>query len=309
MTDRVLPLRLMCFSPSLIADIDNPAVTSTRALLGALAAAGHEVTHLERRGNGLLDRQLRRRGSVALRAANARYPEVRIRLHDLPPGRQNRVVWFGTEVSTADVVIAFPGTPDDILDLIARFETPYLVRIVPDGAEGDMNVSATAVVEPRSPADSRNGTLVVAYDNIDEPWIEAIPTDLDRVIVGARDLPGWTYLPEVEVAERYRAAKVALVLGAGDEPDARARLLLPLAAGCTAVAPLPCHGNLLTTLRYVEPATVATALRDPLLHNPPELPPEHDASRAAAALVGSARETLARKRRAFETVLRGPGRR
>lgn len=307
MTERVRPLRLVCFSPSLIADIDNPAVTSIRALLGALAAAGHEVTHLERRGNALLDRQLRRRGSVALRAANARYPEVRIRLHDLPPGRQNRVVWFGTEVSTADAVIAFPGTPDDILELIARFETPHLVRIVPTGAEGDVALGSTPVVEPRSPAESRSGILVVAYDNIDEPWIDVVPADLDRLVVGATDMPGWTYLPEVEVAERYRTARAALVIGTGDHPDARARLLLPLAAGCSAVSPLPSHGDLLTTLRYVEPSTVASALRDPSLNDPPELPPEHDASRAAAALVDGARETLARKRREFEVVLRGRG--
>ena len=307
MTERVRPLRLVCFSPSLIADIDNPAVTSIRALLGALAAAGHEVTHLERRGNALLDRQLRRRGSVALRAANARYPEVRIRLHDLPPGRQNRVVWFGTEVSTADAVIAFPGTPDDILELIARFETPHLVRIVPTGAEGDMNLGSAPVVEPRSPAESRSSILVVAYDNINEPWIDAVPVDLDRLVVGTTDLPGWTYLPEVEVAERYRTSMAALILGAGDHPDTRARLLLPLAAGCSAVAPLPSHGDLLTTLRYVEPSTVASALRDPSLNDPPELPPEHDASRAAAALVDGARETLARKRREFEVVLRGRG--
>lgn len=307
MTDQGRPLRLVCFSPSLIADIDNPAVTSTRALLAALARAGHVVTHLERRGNALLDRQLRSRGSAALRAVNARYPDVRVRLHDLPPGKQQRVVWFGTEVSTADAVIAFPGTPDDILDLIARFETPYLVRVVPVDAEGDLIVGSTQIVEPRPPADERSDIIVVAYDDIDDVWRDTVPVDLVRLVVGATDPPGWTYLPEVEVAERYRSTQVALVLGAGDHPEALSRLLLPLAAGCSSVAPLPAPGTLHTALRYVDPPNVATALRDPHLSNPPGLPAEHDASRAAVSLVGTVREALARKRREFHAGPPGRG--
>ena len=307
MTDRERPLRLVCFGPSLIADIDNPGVTSTRALLGALATAGHEVTHLERRGNALLDRQLRTRGSAALRSLNARFPEIRVRLHDLPPGRQNRVVWFGTEVSTADALLAFPGTPDDILQLVARFETPYLVRVVPTGAEGDFAVDETPVVEPRSRAETTGDIVVVAYDDMDVTWSDAIPHDLVRLVVGAPELPGWAYLPEVEVAERYRSARVALVLGAGDRPEALARFLLPLAGGCSAVAPLPASGNLHSVLRYVEPSTVGTALRDPFLLTPAALPAEHDSSPAAGVLVERVRETLARKRREFEVVLRGRG--
>jgi hypothetical protein len=78
------------------------------------------------------------------------------------------VVWFGTEVSTADAVLAFPGTPDDILELVARFETPYLVRVVPAGGEGDLTVDETPVVEPRSRAETADEIVVVAYDDMDK---------------------------------------------------------------------------------------------------------------------------------------------
>jgi hypothetical protein len=60
-------------------------------------------------------------------------------------------------------------------------------------------------------------------------------------------------------------------------------------------------------LRYVEPSTVGTALRDPFSLTPAALPAAHDASRAAGMLVEHIRATLARKRREFEVVLRGPG--
>ena len=287
---------MVCFGPSVIADIDNPAATSTRALLGALTAANHQVSHLERRGNALLDRQLRSRGSIALRAVNARYPDVRVRQHDLPLGAQNRGVWFGTEVSTADAVVAFPGTPDDILDLIARFETPHLVRLVPAGAQGDLTVDVTNVVEPRSHTADTGDILVVAYDNVEDTWVDAVPDDLVRLVVGATDLPGWAYLPEVELAERYRSARVALVLGAGENHESLSRLLLPIAAGCSAVAQLPLDGHPQTTLRYVDPPNIATALRDPYLDTPAPLLPEHDASLVAADLVATIRRTLVEKR-------------
>ena len=285
MTDRQRQLRLVCFSPSIIADIDNPAATSTRALLGALTAAGHETTHLERRGNPLLDRQLRVRGSAALRALNARYPEIRVRQYDLPRGQQ-RTVWFGTEVSTADAVIALPGTPGEILALIAPFETPHLVRIGPAGAVGHAELPGgdrLVCVERRSQCETGPRELAVAYDDIDESTASDLPPAVERIVVGASDLPGWRYLPEVEVAELYRSAERVILLDRDERPEAAARALLPVAAGCEVVRVLGDDGQTLDA--------------------PTPLPEANDAATVADALVALVRETLERKRREFEAGL------
>ena len=45
------PLRFVVFGGSIASDWGNPAATSTRAVLSAIARAGHEVTFLEQRGN------------------------------------------------------------------------------------------------------------------------------------------------------------------------------------------------------------------------------------------------------------------
>lgn len=280
-------LRLVIFSPSLIADIDNPGATSTRALVGALSAAGQEVTHLERRGNPLLDRQLRVRGSAALRSLNARYPDVRVRQYDVPMARQQRGVWFGTEVSTADAVIALPGTPDEVLDLIAPFETPHLVRVVPPGAIGDLTIEPLICVEMRIPVHKSAETIAVAYDNIEAVMADVIPEDAERIVVGASQLPGWRYLPEVEVAERYRSASVAIVLERDERAEALARRLLPLAAGCR-----------VRWRRSVEEELV-------VVNDGSEIPDENWADVVASRLVDRIRMTSMEKRRLFAAILPG----
>lgn len=291
MTDRGRPLRLVFFSPSIVADVDNPAATSTRALLGALSAAGHDVTHLERRGNALLDRQLRVRGSGALRSLNARYPDVRVRQYDLPRGRQERAVWFGTEVSTADAVVALAGTPGEILELIAPFETPHLVRVVPEGADGDVALpwgEHLVCVEPRSRLEPELGDLAVAYDNIGAGLADAVPREVDRVVVGSAELPGWRYLPEVEVAELYRSARTATVMDGDGRPEARARALLPMAAGCR-------------VWHRRSGAESGVEVGD----DPAELSETNDAERVASTLVDLVRSTLVEKRRTFAAGLPG----
>lgn len=280
-------LRLVVFSPSLIADIDNPGATSTRALLGALSAAGHDLTHLELRGNALLDQQLRTRGSAALRSLNARHPEIRVRQYDLPPSRQNRGVWFGTEVSTADAVVALPGTPDEVLELIAPFETPHLVRVVPPGAVGDLTIAPLLCVERRAPLVRTIDLLAVAYDNIDVVRCRAIPEHAERVVVGASDLMGWRYLPEVEVAELYRSARAAMVLETDERPEAVARSLLPVAAGCHLVG-----GE-------------STVDAGPLWSDGFELPVGNDSADIATRLVDEIKATLSDKYRMFATTLPG----
>ena len=287
MTERERPLRLVVFSPSIVADIDNPAATSTRALLGALSVGGDDVTHLERRGNPLLDRQLRVRGSAALRSLNARYPEIRVRQYDLPSGQQ-RNVWFGTEVSTADAVVALPGTPAAILTLIAAFETPHLVRVAPPGAVGDLTFPDTVsliCVERRGRLSSTGEAFAVAYDNVTAAMAAGIADRVGRVVVGDSELAGWRYLPEVAVAELYRSAGSVTVLDGDDRPETLARVLLPVAAGCDVVA----------VNRDGERRAIAAR----------ELKDERDAAFLAAGLAASIRRTLARKRREFAAALQG----
>ena len=287
MTDRERPLRFVFFSPSVIADIDNPAATSTRALLGALSSAGHDVTHLERRGNSLLDRQLRTRGSAALRSLNARYPDIRIRQYDLPSGQQ-RNVWFGTEVSTADAVVALPGTSDEILALVAAFATPHLVRIVPPEAIGDVTFPDTGTlmcVERRERIDAADIALAVAYDNVPPAMTVDLPADVDRIVVGSSDLSGWRYLPEVEVTELYRSARMAIVLDGDDRPASMTRALLPVAAGCAVTA---------------WPGRTGQARREPT-----GLSDNEDAALVANSLATDVRATLALKRREFADGLPG----
>lgn len=288
MTDRERPLRLVCFSLSIIADITNPAATSTRALLGALAATGHDVTHMERRGNPLLDRQLRVRGSAALRALNTRYPAIRVRQYDLPRGQQ-RTVWFGTEVSTADAVVALPGTSEEILALIAPFETPHLVRIVPPGSVGDASLPGDrplVCVERRSRLDSGPYRLAVAYDNVDTLTTRDVPPEFERIVIGDSDLPEWRALPEVEVAELYRSAQRVVVFDRDERPEAMARAMLPVAAGCEVV-----H--------------VVSGDDGRTRQAPAPLPERNDAAVVAEALVALVRGTLALKRRGFEAGLPG----
>jgi hypothetical protein len=69
-----------------------------------------------------------------MREFNERYPLIRYRQYDLVGGWE-RVVWFGREIATADVVVAYPGVPDAIVEEVAAITSPRMVAFWP-GATG-----------------------------------------------------------------------------------------------------------------------------------------------------------------------------
>lgn len=220
-------LRLVVFSQSIVSDIGNPQATTVRAMCQAFAEAGHDVTHLEQRGNPALMQMLKTRGYAPMRAFNERYPLIRYRQYDLLAGAE-RAVWFGREIATADVVVAYPGTPDEVLAELEARDSVSVVRFWP-GAVGRMRELLPLWTEPavltRSAPSPRDDQLIVAYDN-----------------VVAIDRPGWTslcvgsagssrapFVPEVLIEDRYQRTRTVAM---GAEEDV-ARALLPVANGAS----------------------------------------------------------------------------
>jgi hypothetical protein len=86
--------------------------------------------------------------------------------------------------------------------------------------------------------ETREGVLLVAYDDHDvaerarQEMAELASECLSAGRVSGDD---WRFVPEVELPEWYGRARAAVVVGAGDDPFARARELLPVAAGCAVV--------------------------------------------------------------------------
>jgi hypothetical protein len=247
------------FGASIVSDWENPAATTSRALLGALVAAGHDVTFLERRGNRPTVDLLRARGSGGLRAFAARYPQLQYRTYELPTGNE-RTVWLGREVATSDAVLVLDDAPEGVVEEIAAFESPSLVRLpavtadrVPHRADRfdrvltpltSSDVDDALAFGPavtfvdHANADPRHGVAVVAYGNaaaanaLADELAEWSPELLSPgSVVGDR----WSYVPEVDLDARFRRLRRALVIAADPSPLAVARLLLPLAQRCAVV--------------------------------------------------------------------------
>jgi len=220
-------IRLVVFSESIISDIGNPTATTVRAMCQAFADLGHDVTHLEERGNPALTRMLETRGYAPMRAFNERYPLVRYRQYELPDGAE-RAVWLGREVATIDVVVAYPGTPLGVIDELDRRDNPQLLRFWP-GAEPEIRELLPLWTDPavlsRPSQGARDEHVVVAYD--DTPW--KVPLDSLRLSAGTADGFGWSYVPEVLIEDHYqRSIKVTF-----SESIDVARALLPVANGAT----------------------------------------------------------------------------
>ena len=106
------PLRFVWFVESVVADWDNPAATTTRAVVRSLVQAGHEVLVLEARGNAPTIGMLRARGSEALRAYARHWADVHYRTYDLPRrGGLEAQVWHGGMLG-ADAWIVPQGAPN-----------------------------------------------------------------------------------------------------------------------------------------------------------------------------------------------------
>lgn len=253
------PLRLTVFGASIVSDWDNPAATTLRALLGALVAAGHDVTFLERRGNRPTVDLLRARGSGALRAFATRYSRLRYRTYEEPTGTE-RTVWLGREVATSDAVLVLDDAPVDVVEEIAGFASPSLVRLLGHsgnrpadlvghfdhvltplvGTNDDSTLTFGPAVEISevAAAETRDGFAIVAYGNA--VVANALADELadwepELISPGNVAEKRWTYVPEVELDHRYRRLRRALVLAADSSPLAVARLLLPIAQGCALV--------------------------------------------------------------------------
>lgn len=244
-------LRFVALAGSFVSDWGNPVATSARAVLSAIAAAGHDVSLFERRGNPALSALLANRGSRAYKTFTERYPRLRLRTYDLPGGWQ-RTVWFGAEIGTADAVIALPGTPEELLPEIIAVRSPHLVRLIDEsfasygdgfrlvraGADlGPAELAFGPAVEtvPTESAGRSKQPLLVAYDDavaaqrIAKATAALAPV---TIVTGTADLPAWTYLPEIELPSWYARHLSAVVIAAGDSPWSEARRLLPLASGC-----------------------------------------------------------------------------
>jgi hypothetical protein len=283
------PLRFVVFGGSIASDWGNPAATSARAVLSAIAAAGHEVTFHEQRGNPALAGLLANRGSRGYTAFTNRFPEIQFRTYDLPRGWE-RTVWFGREIATADAVVALPGTPAPLLLEIAALDTRRIVRLVDEslaverseftlvrsgGEPAGNRLAFGPAVRKATVSDSARGSrpLLVAYDDPEaaESTRSRIHlTDPILVQAGTAALPGWQYLPEIELCDWYMTCRAAVVTGAGASPWAVARHMLPLAAGCH-----QCEAD---------PDSIAAAIADPRLAS---VPLRMDAETQASALITS----------------------
>jgi hypothetical protein len=260
---RSRPLRFAFFGESIISDWHNPAATTVRAVMRALTAAGHEATFFEQRKNRATIELLHERGSAPLRAFAARYPDLHYRTYDLPTGLE-RTVWFVRQAATVDAIILLDGVPAGIVEEAARLDAHHLTRITwsakPNAADAPwaeirLSPARTGVapgtiicgpaVEPSAVGTdgARAGVLLVAYDDL--AVAESARAALDHlapVCLSAGSVGGeaWPFVSEVDLPERYRRARLAVVTGFGNDPFAAARTLLPLAYGCPTIA---CSGG------------------------------------------------------------------
>jgi hypothetical protein len=250
-------LRLVVFSESIISDIGNPMATTVRAMCQAFADLGHDVTHLEERGNPALTRMLETRGYAPMRAFNERYPLVRYRQYELPAGTE-RAVWLGREVATIDAVVAYPGTPLGVIDELDRRDNPLLVRFWP-GADPGVRELMPLWTEPaaltRVAPGTRDALIVVAYDS----KVKADRDGWQRLSAGSATPPGWEYVPEVLIEDHYQRAQTVAMLATMD----LARKLLPVANGA-ATELIDRNGQTVEVIAGVPPINAARPRADRL---------------------------------------------
>lgn len=305
-------LRFVLIGESVVSDWDYPAATSARALMRALTKAGHEATFLEKRKNRPTVELLKARGSAALRAFANRYPDLRYRTYELPTGLE-RTVWFVRQTATADAVILLDGTPAGIDEEAARLDARHLCRVVwsanPElastawadlrlspltGDEDDDDLRFGPMVESQSSAftGDREDVLIVAYDDREtaETARAALNDFVPRTLsAGAVDGDTWPFVPEVDLPAWFERARLAVIVGAGDDAFAAARSLLPVAAGCPAIR-LNSGDSRLSNL----PATVAQLLAH---GEPATVPADNNAAVQAGRLTTAVRRSLLARHR------------
>ncbi len=156
-------IRVVVFSPSIVSTIENPQAATVRAMCQALIDLGCDVTHLEERGNAWYRAMLETDGSAPLRQFNLDFPLVRYRFYDLLRGME-RSVWFGRELSTADLCVVYPGSPDEVTEEIAGFAVPQVVRVW-DSPDCDLPEARRWLFAPiEADADKRAAQVIAAVD-------------------------------------------------------------------------------------------------------------------------------------------------
>ncbi len=313
------PVRIVIFGTSVVSEWGNPAATTSRAILHALTTKGHDAVFLEQRGNAPTVELLKARGADALRDFADAYPDIRYRTYDLPEGLE-RAVWLGREVSTADAVVVQEGAPDAVIEDLARFDTPRLVRLyqitgveVPgiasrfDGILAPFGVDVPRVLtlgpalDPPESADlPRDGVTLVAYAGQDAALEAATAlATLEPRLISVGEVTGdrWEYLPEVRLREVYARARLAVVLPGSTSPLATARALLPVAHGCPAIEVLgkgdpvfPPFGHLRSVPAAETLEAVQAALTPGTEAGVPALAPALLATNQALALVDLVRQ-------------------
>jgi hypothetical protein len=307
----VRPLRFVWIGESIVSDLGNPAATTSRAILRALAQVGHHAVFLEERGNRPTTDMLRTHGAAPLRAFNRQFPDIMYRTYELPEGRE-RSVWLGRELSVADVVVVQDTAPAGVIDAIRQGTAPHIVRVAQRTMENDPPFDADLVLAPigadgghplgpavsaAGPARraSRNGVIVAAYDNV--PLASAIaerlaPLAPALVSSGPPATLGIPCIPEVDLFARYADYAAAVVIAAGAKPLAAARALLPVGAGCvTFVAgDFPARPTAeLLGIEFVAEASVLAQVTQRVESisrgNLPRIPPQFDAAVQADQLV------------------------
>ena len=124
------PIRIVWFGESVVSDWNNPAATTTRAVMRALGQAGHDVIFHEQRNNAPMLDAMKERGSAMYRAFRSVYPDIRYRTYDLPRTSPERTVWLARETAIAEAMIVQDSAPDEVIDWLNRFTAPSIVTPV-----------------------------------------------------------------------------------------------------------------------------------------------------------------------------------
>lgn len=236
-------LRIVVAGPSIMSDWRNPAATTNRAVAEALIELGHEVTYLEpRRSEAMVD-LLRARGAGPIRDFAEAYPRLAVRTVELPQPFQ-AASWAGQFLSTASGAIVLDGCPPVVADGFSQFAQADLRVFVEREADDESWLtleSGNSEPIPYRPAvleqswsARRTGLLLVVYDDADLGRSVADRVGAaDLVVSGRADLPGWEFVPEVRLPERYGRVERVLVVDGASTIDP-ARVWLARANGATA---------------------------------------------------------------------------
>lgn len=254
MTDDLRPLRFVWFAESVVADWDNPAASTTRAVARALVQRGHELLVLEARGNAPTVCMFRARGSEGLRAYARHWADVHYRTYDLPRrGGLEAQVWYGQLVAIADAVIVQDRAPELLRTLFRDFATfgtvnvhqqtadvadPFAeraaVRLAPTATADALPFGPAAIPAGDLASGQRSGTILVHYGGPGlETAIAAAGTGAEVVAAGSGGSAHLAWVPETALATRYATASQVLVVDDDEAPLAAARPLLAAAGGAS----------------------------------------------------------------------------